>query len=445
MERLKKLHQQGAISDEHFERRLEQLCDADGAAAAAPAGTADSVIDVEQTTGDAASGKRAATQSPPASPAKAKPSSDDDDDDEAEHNDDDDEDNDSDDDDDKEAEAPPKPQEVVKSGPKRFKGVVAGKQPAKTLAEELMSHKAPLAAIDKDRKPQARNTNGRGDSKKRQGGRIHDVKDPKLIDKRVADNPNQMLEKKGAIGCWNLYCIACKSPIGSSASDTDQHLKTAKHKTNLATAQKSDTNAAQIKKALTDYKMEFQAKGQSLVGTETISEATQIFRGELLEEWMRAGIEVNKIDNLRGFIERKAKDTLTNAKELMRTYFKPLEMKEHALLKAAMEGQFLGVYHDGTTHNGEAFCICVRFVSEDFKVHVYCIRVSFLRGSMTAQQITAELVDVLVRVFGTPMDKILAWMHDCVSANLSSFDSLSKLFVYGNDNGCLPHTGRLSS
>ena len=191
--------------------------------------------------------------------------------------------------------------------------------------------------------------------------------------------------------------------------------------------------------------MTFEAKGQCIVvGTETISETTQIFR-ELLEEWMDAGIEVNKISNMREFTERKVNDTLSNAKELMRKYFKPLEleMKEHELLKSAMMDQFLGVYHDGTTHNGESFCICVRFVTEDFKVHE-CIRVSFLRGSMSAEQITAELVETLVRIFGLHMDVILAWMHNCVSANLSSFDSLEKFFIYGNDNGCLPHTGRSS-
>ena len=82
MERLKKPHKQGAISDGHFERRLEELCDEDGATTAA-ADTADSAIDVERTTGDAASGKRAATGSPPVSPAKSKPIGDDDDDDES--------------------------------------------------------------------------------------------------------------------------------------------------------------------------------------------------------------------------------------------------------------------------------------------------------------------------------------------------------------------------
>ena len=123
MERLKTLHKQGAISmaisDAHFERRLEELCDEDGATTAA-ADTADSAIDVERTTGDAASGKRAATGSPPVSPAKPKPIGDDDDDDESG-----DDDSDSDDDDE---EAPAKPQETVKVGLKRFKGLADGQE-----------------------------------------------------------------------------------------------------------------------------------------------------------------------------------------------------------------------------------------------------------------------------------------------------------------------------
>ena len=37
---------------------------------------------------------------------------------------------------------------------------------------------------------------------------------------------------------------------------------------------------------------------------------------------------------------------------------------------------------------------------------------------------------------------VLAWMSDCIAANLASYrDSLKGPFPYSDHNGCLPHTG----
>ena len=42
----------------------------------------------------------------------------------------------------------------------------------------------------------------------------------------------------------------------------------------------------------------------------------------------------------------------------------------------------------------------------------------------------------------TPTTDVLAWMSDCVAANLASYrDSLQGPFPYSEHNGCLPHTG----
>ena len=42
----------------------------------------------------------------------------------------------------------------------------------------------------------------------------------------------------------------------------------------------------------------------------------------------------------------------------------------------------------------------------------------------------------------TEAEDLLAWMSDCVAANLASYrDSLAGTFLYSDHNGCLPHTG----
>jgi hypothetical protein len=61
---------------------------------------------------------------------------------------------------------------------------------------------------------------------------------------------------------------------------------------------------------------------------------------------------------------------------------------------------------------------------------------------MSADQISAELIDAIAMHMRMPVADVLAWMTDCVAANLASYrDSLAGPFPYSNHNGCLPHTG----
>ena len=110
---------------------------------------------------------------------------------------------------------------------------------------------------------------------------------------------------------------------------------------------------------------------------------------------LKAGIEVSKIDKLRPYLERGMGMSLQRSDEMVRTYLPPLKLKEENKLKAEFKGELVGVYHDGTTHNGESFAIVFRACLPGFVFRVCCVRVRFLRGSMTADQISSELIDCI--------------------------------------------------
>mmetsp|Transcript_2893 Transcript_2893/g.8575 ORF Transcript_2893/g.8575 Transcript_2893/m.8575 type:complete len:82 (-) Transcript_2893:270-515(-) len=59
--------------------------------------------------------------------------------------------------------------------------------------------------------------------------------------------------------------------------------------------------------------------------------------------------------------------------------------------------EFIGVYHDGTTHSGESFAIVFRTCGPDFTFRLRVARVMFLRGSMSvsADQISSCLIDTI--------------------------------------------------
>ena len=58
----------------------------------------------------------------------------------------------------------------------------------------------------------------------------------------------------------------------------------------------------------------------------------------------------------------------------------PLKLKEESTLREEFQGEFIGCYHDGTTHNGESFAMVFRACKPGFVFRVCVVRVRFLRG-----------------------------------------------------------------
>jgi hypothetical protein len=108
---------------------------------------------------------------------------------------------------------------------------------------------------------------------------------------------------------------------------------------------------------------------------------------------LRAGIEVKKVNKIRGWLERRMSVPLLDADHLVRQYIGPLALLEHNTLLDEFKDDFIGVYHDGTTYMGEAFCIIFRCVKADFTVVLRVVKLAFLAASMNNKQISALLMD----------------------------------------------------
>ena len=225
-------------------------------------------------------------------------------------------------------------------------------------------------------------------SSKKQGGRVADV--TKLtLSKRLKEHPNDCL----MILDGQLFCAACGDNVGSAKQACDRHCNDCqKHKDNMAKRSMTDTNRAEIKQALAAFREEVAAEGGAVRGLQAKAEETQAARAEVLEQFLFAGIEVEKIDKLRPWLERRMGISLCRSDDLMATYIPPLKKKELTTLKAEFKGEFIGIYHDGTTDHGEAFCICFRACKAGFQFRICAIRVAFLESSMNANEISAELI-----------------------------------------------------
>eukprot|EP00966_Prymnesium_polylepis_P229767 5316338-Prymnesium_polylepis.1 len=135
------------------------------------------------------------------------------------------------------------------------------------------------------------------------------------------------------------------------------------HKDNLASLSTADTNKADLQVAIAEYQgvvKEQHGEEARVIMLVRIDQETQVARAECLEEFLKAGVEVAKVDKLRAYLERRMGVALTETKNLMSTYLPPLKLKEEKILKSEFKGEFVGCYHDGTTQNGESFCIVFR-------------------------------------------------------------------------------------
>jgi len=101
----------------------------------------------------------------------------------------------------------------------------------------------------------------------------------------------------------------------------------------------------------------------------------------------------------------------------------------------------VGVYHDGTTHEGEAFAIINRWADEDLNTRLRALVVRFLDGSVDNKQIASLILQAESESGHVALSDILAIMIDSVSANLTAcIETFSATLPYADDEQCLPHT-----
>jgi len=296
-----------------------------------------------------------------------------------------------------EAEAEAEAEEVEEQPPaKRQNSLVDG-----NLMAFVTKHAPPAAKIAASRKSHAYTPKksiaeqpsrsvGRGASTHKNGARKNDVMQA-TMNKRIKEHPGQGLRLVGG----QIFCAACNCNVGSSKQDCDKHVnKTQKHKDAVAALSTSKENQGAIQKAIHDYAAA-QGEGVEIRGLTRVPEETKLARAEALEEVLKAGIPAAKIDKLRPYFERRMGISLTDSNHLCRTFIPALKMKEEKILRNEFKGEFIGVYHDGTTHHGESFAIVFRACLPGFVFRICCVRLRFLRGSMTADQISSELIECI--------------------------------------------------
>jgi hypothetical protein len=307
-----------------------------------------------------------------------------------------------------------------------------------TLSSFFGSAKAaPSASVGRVRKPPifVRNTKGRGPSKRKNGARKTDVNKVTVM-KRVDEFPGEFKYFSG-----NLFCIGCKNNVASGSTNFKNHRATKKHQANLVKHKEQHEETNNLRGTLNQYVKDNSTDSAGVSGMDRVPENVMTFRADTLESFLKAGIPIAKIDELRPYLEKHAALPLTHSNHMMSTYMPPLTVREFEKLKKEVKGEVFGCYHDGTTYNGEAFSVVLRWMDASMTIKIRCVTVSILKSSLDSAELSGELITVIAATMGLSLMDVVAWMNDAAPTNMAAFNTvLSSASPASDQNTCVAHT-----
>ena len=256
-------------------------------------------------------------------------------------------------------------------------------------------------------------------------GRKTDVKKIGLHE-RLQSFPNEHL----CIRRGKLFCNACHELLSTKKSILEIHCKSKKHAQGKEKLVKSKKRDVTITEALKDASCRLQ--------TSSLPLEVHAFRVQVVEDFLKAGVSVYKIDKLRDLLERGG-NRLTDSSHL-RQHISLILKQETERLKEEIATRDLGLIFDGSTRLGEAIVIIVRFVSDNWSIVQRLIRLDICAKSVNAQDLAHVLNDCLSIDYQVRGNSLLATMKDGASVNQATLNHIKFVFPKMLSVVCFSHT-----
>ena len=256
-------------------------------------------------------------------------------------------------------------------------------------------------------------------------------KDPKVSAyQRVRENRNEFL----SVTSENmLRCDACKETISKKKSTVRTHMNSVKHNDAKRAIQNSKKRDQSLLTFLRRKDEEDNPKG------ETLPEDMRLFRFDLVEAFLSAGIPLSKIDNLRSFLEKYG-HRLTAHGHLSQMIPSIIEKEKETLKTELSLIDGCSVIYDGSTRLGEALAIVVRFVDDEWNVQQRLIRLQVLAKSLKANELAQCLTQSLAVEYSISPAVLLAVMKDGAAVNHAALEQVKFFFPQLLDIMCFSHT-----
>ena len=201
--------------------------------------------------------------------------------------------------------------------------------------------------------------------------------DPKTVfpSTRVKEFPGECLE----VRLGKLFCVACREELLLKKSTIKNHIYSGnKHSDAKARLAKKEARERDIADRLVVHDKEEQPAGTS------VSMAERVYRVKVVENFLRAGIPLSKVDTLRALPEENGL-RLTHSSHLA-DYIPFLLQQKKELIRSELENEYISAVFDGMTRDGEALAIVVRFV-KDWRIEQRLVRLLLLAKPVTGDEL----------------------------------------------------------
>ena len=260
---------------------------------------------------------------------------------------------------------------------------------------------------------------------------VRGQKDPKVSAyQRVRENQNEYL----SITSENmLRCDACKETLSKKKSTVLKHINSVKHNDAKRAIQNSKKRDQSLLKFLRTNDKKDNPKG------ETLPEDMRLFRFDLVETFLSAGIPLSKIDLLRPFLEKYG-HRLTAHGNLSQLIPSIIEKEKETLKTEFEQVDGWSVIFDGSTRLGEALAIVVRFVDSEWNVQQRLIKLQVLAKSLKADELAQCLIQSLAVEYTIRPGILLAAMKDGAAVNHAALEQVKFFFPHVQEITCFSHT-----
>ena len=248
----------------------------------------------------------------------------------------------------------------------------------------------------------------------------------KSIHDRIKDFPDQGLVRRDG----ELFCGVCQEVLSQKKSSVKKHTLSMKHQAAQARQRKEQKRQIGLTAAL-------KRQDEKRVVGESLPVQQRIYRLEVTEHFLRAGIPLHKVDDLRPILEDRYR--LTSSSHLRE--FIPLILEEERKQVAKeIKGRPISLVFDGTTRLGEAIAIVVRFVDDSMNIQQRLVRLRTVAKSVNAPDLVQVINQCVATQYQHSSRLVVAAMRDGASVNEAAMRTLSMLYPHVFDVICFSHT-----
>lgn len=231
-----------------------------------------------------------------------------------------------------------------------------------------------------------------------------------------------------------LKCTVCNKIVNSKLSAFNKHRDGIDHTNAVAALDASTRESLRMGRLMRD----FFVKNPTMRGL-GVDDATHQFRLEAVAAAFRAGIPISKLDDLRPFLQKWSKHSMTGSSHLG-IYISALAAAELAEIRELVKTcKSCWVIFDGTTRVDEVLAVVFRFVTEDFTIVQKLVSLAKYKDVKSHEKLATAIMKVLSTYGVLYADGCLGWSNDRAATNLAALDYLTMSYG-GLRMSCLSHT-----